>query len=68
MLGKLEESMGSGLQLYLKRDSGTCVFLRILQNFKENHFLQNTSVVTFGDVWQVDDTISFVSEKNQISS
>ena len=32
----------TGLQLYLKRDSGTSVFLWVLQNFSE-HLLQNIS-------------------------
>ena len=37
----------SGLKLYLKRDSGTDVFLWILRNFYKHPFLQNTSGSSF---------------------
>ena len=39
----LKKLRAPGLQLYLKRDSGTGVFLWILRNFYEHLFLQNTS-------------------------
>ena len=38
-------------QLYWKRDSGTGVFLKILWNFSEHLFLQNTSSGCFGEVF-----------------
>ena len=39
------------LQLYLKKDSGTGVFLWILRNFEEHLSLQNTSGGCFWLVW-----------------
>ena len=35
------KAAGLGLQLYLKKNFGTVVFLLILPNFKEHLFLQN---------------------------
>ena len=43
-----------GLQLHLKRDSGTGVFLWILRNFKERLSLQNT---TSGCFWAIHVTV-----------
>ena len=39
----------SGLHLFLKRDSGTCIFLWILQNFEEHLFYRNLRTTASGN-------------------